>query len=162
MTKKLLAVLFCSTLILVFPGCSKKDKPTDTQNAASAIDSFSEADREIQTTTVTTTAAMVPTAPATTVTTVTTTTPVATAAPVTSKAPVTTKTPITTTAPPISKKDFLAEVVRLVNAEREKVGLNTLVASDSLNNAAEIRANEIVTSFSHTRPGGTVCFTVLE
>lgn len=59
--------------------------------------------------------------------------------------------------------DFEAEVVRLVNIERAKNGLGELSASDSaLNKAADIRAKEICTLFSHTRPDGTSCFTVLK
>jgi len=76
---------------------------------------------------------------------------------------------ITTTKPSVtvptpsapSNPDFLSEVVRLVNIERSKAGLGGVSASSTLNAAASIRANEIITSFSHTRPNGTSCFTVL-
>ena len=54
------------------------------------------------------------------------------------------------------------EVIRLVNVERAKEGLAPLSAYDSLTAAAQIRAGEIVTSFSHTRPDGSECFTVLD
>lgn len=55
-----------------------------------------------------------------------------------------------------------AEVVRLVNVERAKEGLRPLETFDSLDQAAAIRAAEIVTKFSHDRPDGSSCFTALE
>ncbi len=59
-------------------------------------------------------------------------------------------------------EDFEAEVVRLVNIEREKNGLSALKSdNEKLNRAADIRAEELTTSFSHTRPSGADCFTVL-
>jgi len=39
--------------------------------------------------------------------------------------------------------------------------LGTLSLDDDLCKAAQIRANEIVSKFSHTRPDGSSCFTVL-
>lgn len=51
-------------------------------------------------------------------------------------------------------------VLDLVNKERKSAGLGTLTLSDELCKAADIRAKEIVRSFSHTRPNGTSCFTV--
>lgn len=54
-----------------------------------------------------------------------------------------------------------AEVVRLVNAERAKEGLSPLETFDTLDQAAAIRAVEIVTKFSHDRPDGSSCFTAL-
>ena len=39
--------------------------------------------------------------------------------------------------------------------------LGTLTLDEDLCKAAQIRANEIVSKFSHTRPNGTSCFTVL-
>ena len=57
---------------------------------------------------------------------------------------------------------YAAEVLRLVNAERKKAGLPQLRAGSApLNAAAQKRAQEISTRFSHTRPGGSGCFTVL-
>jgi len=56
-----------------------------------------------------------------------------------------------------------AEVLRLVNAERKKAGLAQLRAgSPSLSAAANKRAQEIATRFSHTRPNGGSCFSVLD
>lgn len=54
------------------------------------------------------------------------------------------------------------QVVSLVNKEREKVGRNKLVLDPKLQEAANKRAKELKTLFSHTRPDGTMCFTVLE
>lgn len=52
------------------------------------------------------------------------------------------------------------EVVRLVNEERKRLGLNELVIDEAMMTAAETRAKEQKTLFSHTRPDGTNCFTV--
>lgn len=60
-----------------------------------------------------------------------------------------------------SQSSYAAEVVRLVNAERAKNGLSALKASTAVTRAAQVRAGEIRTSFSHTRPNGTSCFTAL-
>ena len=61
-----------------------------------------------------------------------------------------------------SNAEFAQEVLRLVNIEREKNGLNDLEMGDAnLNAAAEKRAEEIAEVNSHTRPDGTSCFTVL-
>ena len=56
---------------------------------------------------------------------------------------------------------YAAEVVRLVNAERAKVGLSALTVNSAANAAAQVRAREIVSNFSHTRPSGASCFTAL-
>lgn len=68
---------------------------------------------------------------------------------------------VETPAPEAPESDYASEVVRLVNIERANYGLSPLTMTQNLNNAATVRANEIVTSFSHTRPNGTSCFTVL-
>ena len=60
-----------------------------------------------------------------------------------------------------SESQYISEVVRLVNAERAKEGLAALQMDSTLNSAAQVRAKEIVTSFSHTRPNGSNCFTAL-
>ena len=54
------------------------------------------------------------------------------------------------------------EVLRLVNSERSARGLSPLTTFSTLQSGAEIRAREIVTLFSHTRPNGESCFTVLD
>ena len=56
---------------------------------------------------------------------------------------------------------YSSEVVRLINIERAKEGLNALTESPALNAAAKIRANEIITSFAHLRPDGQEWHTVL-
>ena len=56
-------------------------------------------------------------------------------------------------------EELAAEVVRLVNVERAKEGLAPLGTYDSLTRAAQIRAPEIVTLFSHDRPS---CFTAMD
>lgn len=53
------------------------------------------------------------------------------------------------------------EVVKLVNAERAKKGISPVKLNTDLRNAAMRRAKEINTSFSHDRPDGSSCFTVL-
>lgn len=70
--------------------------------------------------------------------------------------------PVTPTETP-SVSDYAAEyeIVDLVNAERAKYGLNAVTLDTSLCKAASVRANEIVRSFSHTRPNGNTCFSVL-
>ena len=57
---------------------------------------------------------------------------------------------------------YVSEVVRLVNAERAKVGLSALTMNSAANAAAQVRAREIVSNFSHTRPSGASCFTALQ
>ena len=56
---------------------------------------------------------------------------------------------------------YVTEVVRLVNAERAKAGLPALTMERTVNAAAQVRAQEIVLNFSHTRPNGASCFTAL-
>ncbi len=56
-----------------------------------------------------------------------------------------------------------AEVLTLVNAERAKQGLPALAGNNqALNNAAQKRAQEIVTKFDHERPNGDKFSTVLD
>lgn len=59
-------------------------------------------------------------------------------------------------------KAFESELLRLVNAERDKKNLSDLKYSKDLAKAADIRARELTVTFSHTRPDGTTCFTVSE
>jgi len=49
---------------------------------------------------------------------------------------------------------FAKEILNLVNAERSKAGLSPVTLHNSASKAAQVRAQEIQTSFSHTRPGG--------
>ncbi len=57
---------------------------------------------------------------------------------------------------------FASQVLKLVNIERVKGGLSELTLSQSLVAPANKRAQEIVQSFSHTRPNGTAWSTVLD
>ena len=53
-------------------------------------------------------------------------------------------------------------VASLVNAARQDAGLSELELDADLCAAALARAPEIAQSFSHTRPDGSSCFTILE
>lgn len=57
---------------------------------------------------------------------------------------------------------YLQEVLDLVNQERAAAGLAPLTLDEKLNEAAKVRAQEITSNFSHTRPDGTAPFTVLQ
>lgn len=57
---------------------------------------------------------------------------------------------------------YAKEVVDLINEERAKVGAAPLAANETLNEVAKVRAKEIATYFSHTRPDGSSCFSVIE
>ena len=50
---------------------------------------------------------------------------------------------------------FRKEVLRLVNVERAKQGLNPLVTNDDIERSAMVRAKELVIKYSHTRPDGS-------
>ncbi len=63
---------------------------------------------------------------------------------------------------PQTATDIQLEVLRLVNAEREKEGLSPLKYYSQGQSAGDIRATEIETLFDHTRPDGTSCFTALD
>lgn len=52
-------------------------------------------------------------------------------------------------------------VIDLVNRVRQENGLRPLQTYQKLTDAAQVRASEIQQSFSHTRPNGEECFTVL-
>lgn len=59
-------------------------------------------------------------------------------------------------------KKYAEEVLALVNKERQTAGLDALTLDSALCRAASIRAKELVTLFSHTRPDGTDCFSLLK
>ncbi|MBR1529977.1 MAG: hypothetical protein IJ642_11865 [Oscillospiraceae bacterium] len=61
-----------------------------------------------------------------------------------------------------SMQNYIDQVADLVNQERAKQGLNALRTNPVLNQAAEIRSQEIISQFSHTRPDGRSCATVLD
>lgn len=50
------------------------------------------------------------------------------------------------------------EIFDATNAERIEAGLPELIWSDELAEAADIRAEEIITDFDHVRPDGTKCY----
>jgi len=88
--------------------------------------------------------------------------PAATSAPsktTTSQSPTTSNNTTTTTNTGVS--NYASEVLRLVNVERSKAGLPALTTNQTLTSAANKRAQEIKQTFSHTRPNGSSCFTVL-
>lgn len=57
---------------------------------------------------------------------------------------------------------YILRVLELVNEERTKAGLNTVTLDSSATAAAMVRAQEIVTNFSHTRPNGSSFTTALK
>lgn len=84
----------------------------------------------------------------------------------TKPAPTTTPSKPAPTTPPTnntgSNQGFAEEVLRLVNIERSKAGLSPLTTNATLKAAADKRAQETKTSFSHTRPNGSKFSTVLK
>lgn len=61
-----------------------------------------------------------------------------------------------------SDADFRSRVVALCNEQRAANGLGPLTEDATLDSLAQVRSDETVVSFSHTRPNGTDCFTVLD
>lgn len=57
--------------------------------------------------------------------------------------------------------ELAKQIFELTNAEREKEGLNKLDYHYSLQDEADIRAQECSVSFSHTRPDGTSCHDIV-
>jgi len=49
---------------------------------------------------------------------------------------------------------YRAEIIRLVNLERERHGLHTYEINQDLMRFSQVRASEVARSFSHTRPNG--------
>lgn len=66
-----------------------------------------------------------------------------------------------TETPETGNQSFAEQVVELVNQERVKAGLKPLTMKTELAAAASVRAKEIKTSFSHTRPDGRSYSTAL-
>lgn len=64
-------------------------------------------------------------------------------------------------AAPLTGEQMAAKAMELVNAERASAGLPALTTTPELTKAANERAKEIATDFSHTRPDGRDAFTVL-
>lgn len=63
-----------------------------------------------------------------------------------------------------SNQEMNAEAVQLLNELRQSKGLHPLAwnPNSALQSAAQLRAQEIEEYFSHTRPDGSSCFTVLK
>ena len=57
--------------------------------------------------------------------------------------------------------DFTERITELVNEARKNNGLNEVLLDNELSQAALSRASECAHKFSHTRPDGTKCFTIL-
>lgn len=60
------------------------------------------------------------------------------------------------------EKPHITAILKIVNRERKKKGRKPLVADYHLTRAANARAKEISRKFSHYRPNGTACFTILK
>ena len=58
--------------------------------------------------------------------------------------------------------EYAKQVAILVNRERSSYGLQPVKYSPLLIEAANVRSSELRKNFSHTRPNGTSCFTVLK
>lgn len=58
--------------------------------------------------------------------------------------------------------EYAEQVAILVNRERTANGLQPVKFSPMLSEAANVRSSELEENFSHTRPNGTSCFTVLK
>lgn len=61
-----------------------------------------------------------------------------------------------------TEDSYVDEVIRIVNEERAKQGLQPLKKNNDLCKVAGIRATETTSLFSHTRPNGESCFTILK
>ena len=70
------------------------------------------------------------------------------------------ETPPVEETPPITVTNEGSQVFQLVNQRREN-GLAELTYRNDVQDAANIRANEIISTFSHTRPDGSSCFTAV-
>ena len=61
-----------------------------------------------------------------------------------------------------SNKDLCLSIFELVNKERKKAGVDPLAYRYELQAGADLRAKELIQSFSHTRPNGSKCQTVFK
>ncbi len=164
--RKAFALLFTAILCMSFVACDGTPKGKQPPTEPSAV---SEADRPVTEESVTTEKETEATVQAPTEK--TTALPITTI-PVTTTLPITTTAITTTTVASKPEKetdliitdeedsDYESMVIYLTNKERAAAGLPKLEQSDELTRAAQIRAKEIVTKFSHTRPDGSSCFTV--
>lgn len=70
--------------------------------------------------------------------------------------------PVPEQQPQVNTSDYKAQVVAIMNQERANAGVGGITQNASLDAVAQVRAQEIVQSFSHTRPDGSSCFTILD
>lgn len=140
-------------------GTQEKPQSTSKSEESSQIPTTTQKPRSTTITKETTTKPSVTAKPSTTTKVTTTTKPTTIKTTTTIKS---TTTKSTTTASSSTESKFEAEVLRLVNIERTSRGLKPLSNNAKLANAADIRAVEIVQSFSHTRPNGQSPFTAIE
>lgn len=61
----------------------------------------------------------------------------------------------------LNVEKVVQQVLELVNIERSKVGARPLKLANDLQEGAAIRVKELTRFYSHTRPNGTDCITVL-
>lgn len=61
-----------------------------------------------------------------------------------------------------SADNYAEQILELVNYERKKAGVPELTLDEDLCKAADIRVKELKKNYSHTRPDGNSCFTVLD
>ncbi|MGN0649902.1 MAG: CAP domain-containing protein [Oscillospiraceae bacterium] len=59
-------------------------------------------------------------------------------------------------------EEYRARVLELVNEARAAEGVGKLTTEEKLTKSAQKRAEELETLFSHTRPDGSSCFTMLD
>lgn len=58
--------------------------------------------------------------------------------------------------------DYEWEVLKIVNTNRMANGLQPISTFSSIQSSCDVRAKEVATYFSHTRPNGKSCFTALD
>ncbi len=58
--------------------------------------------------------------------------------------------------------EYIWDILRITNQEREAQGLEALTLSQGLSDAAAIRSVEIIDKYAHERPDGTSCFTAVK
>ena len=62
----------------------------------------------------------------------------------------------------IDKEETIEKIFELTNKARQENNLPALTYNKDIQDAADLRAKEISTKFSHTRPDGSNCHTVVE
>ena len=152
---------------------------TDPTEVTTTVESTTEDEIEVTTTTVETTAQDPTEEPTETTTEIPTETSTETSTEIPTETtteestePVTTE-PATEDYKPVDtvEGDFITQemlwtieegFLRLVNEERARLGLEPLSYKKGLDDGAQIRSKELITSYSHTRPDGTPCYSVIE